>query len=203
MIIHSVEQGTPEWLKLRLGIPTASNASKLVQSDGRPSKSMEPFAQKLSGDLFAGRDIDAWEGNKYTERGHEVEDSARLSYQMSGGVVEQVGFITDDLTRYGCSPDGLVGEDGMLEIKCLPKKHIAAILYIQRNNRPPTDYIAQCQFQLLVTGRAWCDLYYYHDDLPTKTCRIIRDEAYMLKLTTAINACITERDNTLKLLETM
>jgi hypothetical protein len=203
VIVHPVDQNTDEWLKLRTGIPTASNASKLVQSDGRPSKSMVPYAQKLAGDLFAGKDLQPWAGNQYTEMGHLVEGQARLAYRMTDALVEEAGFCTDSLMRYGCSPDGLVGDNGLVEIKCLPKLHIAAILYIEANKRPPPDYIAQCQMQMLVTEREWCDLYYYHEELPTKTCRIVRDEKFQTSLMNQINACITERNNTLKLLEKM
>ena len=155
MKIHDVQQNTPEWLALRAGMPTASEAKKLVTSTGAASKSMPEYAQKLSGDLYAGKPIDAWEGNKYTERGHEVEDEARLAYAMRGGNIQQVGFITDDLQRWGCSPDSLVDDDGMLEIKCLPKQHIKALLYFKKHGKAPSEYIVQPQMQLLVAERKW------------------------------------------------
>jgi len=203
MIVHEVEQNTEAWNALRLGKPTASNAKKLVQADGRPSSSLVSFAQKLAGDLFAGYDMDAWEGNRYTDRGHEIEDEAAAAYGMRGCELTKVGFVTDDLLRYGASPDRLVDDDGILEIKCLPKNHIPAILRIQATGKPPPDYVSQCHFQMLVTDRKWCDLFYYSQALPTKVCRIMRDEDYLMKLTTGLNKCLAERKRTLDILENM
>lgn len=201
MIVHDVEQGTQEWLDLRLGIPTASNGSNLVTSRGDPSKSMMGYAHKLAGDKFAGEELNKWMGNQFTERGHEVEPAGRLSYEMLGYEVEQVGFITDDVGMCGCSPDSLVGDDGMLEIKCLPKKHIDFIDYYSRHKKAPSDYIVQCQFQLLVTGREWCDLYYYHGKLPCQVVRQHRNDKILTELTTQILLCFEERNRMLDIME--
>jgi len=138
VIVHDVAQGTDEWHALRAGLPTASEFSKLVTSKGEPSKSMTAYAMELAGELYAGRPLDAWEGNKYTERGHEIEHEARLAYAMRGEPVEEIGFVTDDEGLWGCSPDGLVGEYGMIEIKCLPKKHISVLLYFNTTVLPVT-----------------------------------------------------------------
>lgn len=203
MKVIDCQPGTPEWLSARTGIPTASNASKLITSTGAESKSLSAFANKLAGDIFAGKDIDAWEGNSCTQRGHAVEDEARLAYSMRGVPVEQVGFITDDIGLAGCSPDGLVGDDGMLEIKCLPKQHIKALLYFHKNGKAPTDYIAQCQMQMLVAERSYCDLNYYHPDLPSIVIRQYPDPKLVEPLKTALLRCIAERNLTTKILESM
>jgi putative phage-type endonuclease len=203
MIIHDVEQGSPEWHALRAGIPTASEASKLVTSTGKPSTSVEGYAMKLAGDLYAGHDIDAWEGNAFTARGHELEHEARLAYELENDAdVEQVGFITNDEMTYGASPDGLCGE-GLVEIKCLPKKHIAALVYFNKHGKAPPDYIAQIQFQLMVTGRVYCDLLYYHPDLPSLTIRVYPDDKLVKVLLEQLEKCLEIRDNTLEILETM
>jgi len=201
MIIHDVEQNTPEWLLLRSGMPTASEASQLVTSTGEPSKSMQGYAQQLAGDLYAGKPINAWEGNKYTERGHEIEDQARLAYAMRGGEITRPGFITDDLKRWGCSPDSLVDDDGMLEIKCLPKQHIKALLYFKKRGKAPPEYIVQPQMQMMVAERKWVDLFFYHPDLPSLTIRMVPDQKIMASLKSQLAACIAERNLTLKILE--
>ena len=202
MIIHDVEQNSDEWLAMRCTIPTASNASKLITSTGNPSKSMAGYAMELAGNKFAGKDINGWEGNIYTERGHEIEDNARSSYELINDVdVNEVGFITDDLESFGASPDGLVGEDGLLEIKCLPKNHIKTLMYFDKHGHCPPDYIAQTQMQLYVTGRKWCDLFFYHDSLPNLTLRQWADKAIFDALNEQIAQVNIERDRIFHILK--
>ena len=203
MIIHDCPQGSDEWHALRLSIPTASEGSKMVTSQGAPSKSMAGYAQKLAADMFAGRDTDAWAGNSYTDRGHEVEPEARMFYEMRGTPVQQVGFITDDLLMWGCSPDGLVGDDGLLEIKCLPKQHLKALLYYKANDKAPSDYIVQCQMQILITERKWCDLLYYSPDLPSFVIRQSPNKKIMDELHTQRTLLMNERRRVLNILESM
>ena len=202
MKIFDCQQGGDDWSTLRCAMPTASNASKLITSTGEPSKQMKAYAETLAGNMFAGKDINGWEGNSYTERGHEIEENARSAYEFQNDVeVEQVGFIADDLEQYGCSPDGLVNDDGLLEIKCLPRNHIKALLYYAKNKKPPTEYIPQCQMQLFVTGCDWVDLFYYHDNLPSLTIRIYPDKKLFAGLEVQLKAVIAERNiilNTLK-----
>lgn len=202
MIVHDVEQGSEEWHGLRAGMPTASEFSKLITSTGEPSKSMLAYAQKLAGDTYAGKDIDAWEGNKYTERGHEIEHEARLAYAMRGKEIDEVGFCTDDQVLWGCSPDGMVeGEMGLLEIKCLPKKHIGVLLYWDKHKKTPPDYIAQTQGQMLITGAEWCDLMFYHPELPSLVIRQEPDKKIQQGLIDQRDACLEERERVLKILE--
>lgn len=169
MIIHDVEQNSDEWLNLRCGMPTSSGASKLVTSTGAPSKSMLDYAEMLAGELYAGGTIDDFAGNKHTERGHELEDEALDYYSfITGNNVEKVGFITNDDLTAGSSPDGLVGNDGLVEVKCLGyKAHIKAIRYIKDKGKIPTTYIAQKQDQMLICERKWCDSIFYHPKLPS------------------------------------
>lgn len=203
MKIHNMEQGTPEWLEIRLGMPTASCADKLITPARRePSKSMKPYAQELAGDKFAGYVVSSWEGNQYTERGHEVEPEARSWYAMETDTpIQEVGFITHDTLECGCSPDGLVGDDGLVEIKCLPKNHIKALLVYKNSGKPPSDYIPQIHFQLLVTDRAWVDLVYYSPALPSISIRIERDKEMDTLLEKQIKACLEERDATYAMLQ--
>lgn len=201
MIVHDVEQNSEEWLKLRAGMPTASEASKLITSKGEPSKSMKEYAKKLAQDMYAGKPVDAWEGNKYTERGHEIEPESISSYEFIQDIdTAVVGFCTDDHQRYGASPDRFAGENGLVEAKCLPKKHIDALLYYKKFGKCPTERVAQVQFQLLVTGKEWCDVLFYHPDLPTLIIRQYPDEKIFAGIKGQIEACIDERDKILGIL---
>ena len=199
MIIHSCEQNSDAWLKLRSGLPTASCFSKLIQSNGSPSKSMKKYAQDLAGECFAGHPLDGWEGNKYTDQGLAVEEEARLYFSMlTGKETQQVGFITDDLEQYGCSPDSLVEDDEGLEIKCLPRLHIEKILYCKKNGRIPTDFVQQVQGSLFITGRKVWNLLFYHADLPKVIMRITPDEKVITGLKAQLTACLAERNLVLK-----
>ena len=184
MIIHDCLQGTDEWHQLRAGIPTASEFSRLVTSSGAVSDGLKDYALELAGQKYAGKVIDGFKGNKYTERGHELEPQARLDYEMENQVeTVQIGFVTNNLMQYGCSPDDLVGKQGSVEYKCKTgKEHIRALRYINRTGQPPTEYVAQPQGVMFVTGRKWCDLVFYHPDLPGKTIRIYPDKLFVKTL---------------------
>ena len=199
MIHHQFVQGTPEWFAARAGIPSASNFDKLITSTGEPSKSMPGYAITLAGEKFAGKPLDAWEGNAYTERGKLLEDDARQMYVFLNDVeLQRVGFITDDSGLYGCSPDSLIGDDGMLEIKCLKaENHIKAILYYKKHQKLPPDYVQQTQGQLLVVGRKWCDLFFFHPDLPRLCIRQTPDDVLHAALLLQINAVTVERERIL------
>lgn len=199
MIIHNMDQGTPEWFEVRAGLPTASEFSKLITSKGEASKSLSGYALTLAGELFAGKPLDAWQGNQWTDRGKELEDEARSTYEFTHSArVEQVGFITDDARRCGASPDGLVGDDGMSEIKCLKaENHIKALLYYKKNGRCPTDYVQQTQGQIMVAERQWVDLIFYHPDLPMLVIRQERDDSLIQSLQAQIDNVIAERDKIL------
>lgn len=172
IIYNDIEQGSPEWHRLRAGIPTSSCAKLLVTSLGKPSKSADTYALTLAGEKYAGEPLDAWEGNKWTDRGHELEDLAIADYELTNGVdVERVGFVTTDDGKAGSSPDGIVGK-GLVEVKCLKaENHIKAIMYIQKNGKVSSDYIAQIQDQMLVCEAGWVDSIFYHPSLPGIVCR--------------------------------
>lgn len=199
MIVHECAQGTAEWHSLRAGKPTASCFDKLITSTGEPSKSLAGYAITLAGEMYAGKSLDSWEGNGYTERGKLLEDEARLSYAFFHDVKPvQVGFVTDDSLLYGCSPDSFIGDDGMLEIKCLKaENHIKAIMYYRKHKKSPPDYVQQTQGQLLVCGRTWCDLYFYHPDLPALTIRQEPIKEVMEPLLDQIANVIREREKIL------
>jgi hypothetical protein len=205
MIIYdNIEQGSDEWHELRAGTPTSSEFSRLVTSKGVPSKSMPDYAIQLAADLYAGSPQDRWEGNKWTERGHEMEDAARAYYENSfdDREVTRVGYITDDDGRMGTSPDSLVDEDGLLEIKCLKAtRHIQALMYLQKNRRLPPDYVVQPIGQMLIAERDWCDVLFWHPELPAAIYRAEPDERIIINLRLQIEGCISERDRVIDVLQ--
>jgi hypothetical protein len=203
MIIHDLEQGTDEWHRLRAGMPTASEFSKLVTSKGEYSKSIDQYALTLAGELYAGKPLDRFDGNQWTERGHELEGQARSDYEFSNSVeVVQTGFVTDDDKTHGCSPDGFVNDDGLIEIKCLKaESHISAIIYHHKYKKCPPKYVQQTQGQMMVTGRKWCDLMFYHPDLPSLVIRQERDLKLFRALNDAIEVVIEDRNAALKIIE--
>lgn len=187
-------QGSDEWFAARAGRPTASNFSKMVTSKGTLSKSIDDYAITLAGDLFAGKPLEVWQGNQWTDRGHELEPCARTMYAFMHDVeVEEVGFIEGD--DWGCSPDGLIGNNGMLEIKCLkPENHIKMIMWAEKNNGCPTTYVQQVQGQMLVAGAEYCDLVFYHPDLPVLIIRNEPDPEIVKGLLEAKELILTKRD---------
>jgi hypothetical protein len=202
MILHDVPQRSPEWYALRVGLPTASEFSKIVTSKGESSKSAATYAITLAAELFAGKPVDAWEGNGWTERGREMENTALQLYEFARDVEPaRAGFVTDDAGAMGCSPDALIGDDGIVEVKCCKAEtHIKAILYHQKNGRCPTDYVQQTQGQLLICDRAWCDLIFYHPELPLLVIRQAPDRTVQEALLRDIPFVLRERDAVLSVL---
>lgn len=196
MIVHNCEQGSPEWFAIRAGKPSASCFDKLITSTGEVSKSLQGYAITLAGEKYAGKPLDAWEGNSYTERGKLLELEARTAYTfLHDAPVEQVGFVTDDNKEYGCSPDGLVETDGLVEFKCLKaENHIKALLYYGKHKKCQPDYVQQTQGQIMICNREWCDLMFYHPDLPKLVIRQHRNDALQVPLAVAIAEVIIERD---------
>lgn len=179
--IINCEQGTPEWYKVRLGNATASCFDKIITSTGEKSASFRDYAFQLASELLT-IEQDPFYQNEAMERGSELESDAREAYEEKFlEPVMQVGFILGD--GFGYSPDGLVGDDGLIEIKCPSQKVHAKYLH---GNKLPTEYRAQVQGGLLVSGRKWCDFISYHPNFikPTDLFvkRIYRDEDFIKKL---------------------
>jgi len=200
MIIHECEQGSDEWHALRAGMPTASEFSKLVTSKGATSKSAAGYAITLAGEMFAGKPLDAWEGNQWSEHGKELEDQAMAYYEFQNDEdITTAGFVTDDAEKMGCSPDGLIGEKGGVEFKCLKAEtHIKTIIYFQKNDRCPPDYIQQTQGQMMICGWEWCDLVFFHLELPCLVIRQLPDLNIQTALVAQIKKVCEERDEIFK-----
>ena len=173
MIVHDVEQGTDEWHQLRAGLATASEFSKLVTATGKASASVKPYARLLAVETLLNRTAEQFNGNWTTERGNALEPEARGYYEFTTGQeVKTVGFITNNAKTAGCSPDSLVGDKGLLEIKCPLEQQFINCFDDIHEGKCPSDYIIQVQAQIFISKREWCDLFLFHPDLPKKHVRV-------------------------------
>lgn len=182
--IFDCDQGTPEWHAARAGIVTASVFSTVLAQGrgGGPSETRKKLLYQLAAERITGEHVPTWNGNAHTERGKAMEDQVRDLYEAtSAHPVRQVGFIRRG--NIGASPDSLVGDDGLLEIKTkLPHLQIEAVMA----GVLPSEHVAQVQGQLLVTGRQWCDFRSYWPGLPQLRVRVYRDLAYLSTLNAAL-----------------
>jgi hypothetical protein len=171
-IYKDIPQGSPEWFEIRNRKMTASHA----QAIGNSGKGLESYIIDKMAAVYSCAETESI-SNKDTERGIELEQYSREMYELETGLaVEQVAFIEmDEYT--GCSPDGLVGEDGGVEIKCLnDTNHFRLIL----GGEIDSKYMWQIQMSLLVTGRTWWDYVSYNPNYKQSLIirRITKDEAY-------------------------
>lgn len=194
MIILDCEQGSYEWEQARLGIPTASAYSKiLTPSTLKLSKSAAPYRNQLLAEWLVGHSLDLTPQTAWMERGTEMEPEARAFYEMHHDcTVERVGFVLRDDGRTGGSPDGLVGDDGGLEIKC-PALH-THVDYLLNNSALADAYRVQVQGYLYLTGRAWWDIISYTPELPHVCVRIERDEVFAAALDQALADFLADLD---------
>ena len=176
MNIIKCNQYTAEWWDARRGIPTASEFSRIVTPKKWDfAKGSSTYAQELIAQLY-----DPFYGchdefmSTAMSNGSAMEPEARRYYEFSRGVqVEQVGFCLTDDGRFGCSPDGLVGEDGGLE--CKSPKPTTQIKWLLGGG-VPDEHLAQCHGCMYVTGRKWWDFLSYHPSIPHLLVRVERDE---------------------------
>jgi len=189
MIRLDMEQGSSEWHLARGGIPTASMFKSILSPTGKPSTSAKGYMNQLLADWKAGKPVDPWEGNKFTDIGTERESESRDLYQLlTDNEVTEVGFcFKDDDRLVGCSPDGLCGDDGLVEFKN-PKG--STLIGYMLDGKLPNNYIPQVQGQLWVTDRKWCHFLAYHPDVGHVMYRVERDEEYIKLLSEAVSKFI-------------
>jgi hypothetical protein len=151
---------------------------------------------KLAGEILSGTSEETYQ-NVAMLRGIELEAEARNLYKMINDVeVEEVGFCLSD--GYGCSPDGLVGKDGLIEIKCpIMSTHVEYLL----DGTLPSDYFQQTQGQLLVTGRKWCDFVSHYPAIKPLIIRVERDEVFIKKLESELKVFCSELNDIVKKLK--
>lgn len=180
-IVTGIEQGTPEWLALRLGIATCSELDcLLVSGKGESGFGVAAFTymDQLIGERITEEAAELPFQTRATMRGHELEGVARSLYESREGVAtHQVGIILNH--GIGYSPDSLVGADGLTEIKTkLPKFQVGVIL----SDEVPKEHVAQCQGGLWVSEREWIDFISYWPGMPLFVKRVYRDEAMIRKI---------------------
>lgn len=169
MEIHNMPQNTPEWLEARLGKITGSEVSCLFvkgKAEHGWGAGAITYAHRLASERITGK-LRASLQNQYTDWGDEYEPVAIEEYELrTFNLVDRVGFVELN-PRVGCSPDGLVDDDGIIEVKCPEKPE--EYMRMKMGGDIPKDYMHQVQFNLWVTDREWCDLIYYHPYFPGKS----------------------------------
>lgn len=175
------EQGSLDWMKARKGMLTASNVTKILTPTlkvANNDKTRAHFYSLLSERVedFIPENFESWD----MRRGKEDEVYARVLYSETYDAVKECGFITRELDGFtlGCSPDGLVGDDGMIEIKSRqPALQVKAIMLDMIEGRVPKDDMLQVQSGLLASGRKWCDYIVYSSGMRMASIRVTPDEA--------------------------
>jgi len=185
--IFDCAQNSPEWYECRRGIVTASRfADVLAKGQGITRRK---YLYTLAGEVLTGECAESFT-NQHMERGHEMEADAINLYAFDRELDPVVvGFMRRG--RAGCSPDRIVGTDGMVEVKSkLPHLQLEVL---ERGDLPP-EHKAQVQGQLWVSGRDWCDFVSYWPRLPLFVKRVERDEKYIATLAQAVADFVGELD---------
>lgn len=189
-------QGSDEWFAAKRGKITSSEFSKVLNKEtGRGL-----YMRKLVAERLTGITQDGYH-NDIMERGKEVEQQARIYYEeLNGYKVKDVGFVAKD-DYVGASPDGMVGDDGLAEIKCPNSTtHIDTLL----RGKMPTGYTPQVQGQMWVCDRKWCDFISFDPRLkkrPFFCIRVYRDEKYIMVLSAAVEQFKKELQEIIKQIE--
>jgi len=191
MIRHSHDQYSEEWWEARRGLPTASQFARIVTSKGEPSKQRTKYLYECAATRLTGIYKDSFTSAAMQE-GHDREAISRMIYAMEREVVvDEVGFCISDCGRWGASPDGLIGNDGLLELKN-PSAHTHLEYLIK--GKLPSAYVQQVQGELLVTGYSWADFCSYSPKLPLFIVRVEPDSGFLKKLEAALIEFCEELD---------
>lgn len=180
MKIITCEQYSPEWYAARLGIPTASALHKIITpAEFKPSKQSGDYMAELLSEWWMGHPVDTL-STAPMQRGSDLEAEAVAAFEFQFGLkTEPVGFMLNDEGTFGASPDRLVEDGSLLEVKCsLPKNHMNALL----SQKPEQDRMPQLLGQLYVSGAKLNRLWFYHPELPYVHIPVERDEANEAKI---------------------
>jgi putative phage-type endonuclease len=163
--MSEIIQGSPEWFAQRLGRVTASRVSDIIaKTKTGVSASRANYLAQLVAERLTGQAAETFKSGAM-QHGTETEPMARMAYEAETGLmVTEVAMIQHGtIEMAGASPDGLVGEDGLVEIKCPnTSTHIATLMA----DKAPSGYIPQMQWQMACTGRAWCDFVSFDPRMP-------------------------------------
>jgi hypothetical protein len=189
-VFEEIEQGSDAWRKLRAGLPTASEFHDVIAKVGPRGgipKGRQKLLWRLAGEIITGEPEDTYQ-NADMLRGHEREAEARDYYAFLYDVdPKRVAFIRNG--NCGASPDSLIGEEGLLEIKdAKPSVQIERLIA----GTLPSEHKAQCQGQLMVSGRRWVDFMSHSRGLPPFVTRVERDEKYIAELREGVDRFVAE-----------
>ena len=189
------QQRTTEWFAQRLGKVTASKVADVIaRTKSGYSASRENYLAQLVVERFTGTVAESY-SNAAMQWGTDQEPFARAAYEHATGVlVEECGFVLHpEISESGASPDGLVGDDGLIEIKC---PSTATMIETLLDDKIPGKYITQMQWQMACTGRAWCDFVCFDPRMPEGLQlyikRVDRDDAYIADLASEIRKFLAE-----------
>ena len=190
MHILNLEQGSDEWLKARLGKPTASRFGDIITPDkGDKSKTYTTYLYELLGELLSDGKDESFK-SEWMSRGNELEEQAREKYEFLKDVsVQTVGIIFNDELTIGASPDGLIGSNAGIEIKC-PKS--STIVKYMLEDRLPLVYKPQVQGNLWISEREYWDFIAYHPNTNMFIHRVYRDDEYIKKMAMYLNEFVDE-----------
>lgn len=195
MIKHyHVRQGSEEWLRLRMGRPTASEFERIItpkEWKRTKNEARRRYMIYLLTELMIGHPL-ATITTATMQHGHDWEPKARLAYSsITGADVLPAGFCTTDDGTAGASPDSFIGDDGSLEVKC-PEKPEIHVGYMEDPDTLVQEHFVQTQGQLYVTGRAWTDLISYHHGFEMVRVRIIPNPVFVERLHEEVTAFCSE-----------
>lgn len=187
MIVHGVRQGSLEWERLRLGIPTASRFHHIYQPSRRkPSKQRDVYLLELVDEYANQKREDPFE-SKWTRRGQELEPLAKFAYTMeTGSAIQNVGFVTRDDGLVGGSPDGLVSDDVVLEVK-VPSPQVFASY-----KKADPKHWCQTQGLLYVCERKTAHLWAFSDTDESRLFPIPRDDEWLADFVPCLNSFLAD-----------
>jgi putative phage-type endonuclease len=196
-IFKNLEQGTDEWKAARLGHVSASTVADVMskgKTAGSESETRKNYRLKIAAQRLTGDSGDGYT-NAAMEWGTEQEPFARMAYEAARNVmVDKTGFwLHSTIPWVGVSPDGLVNDDGLVEIKCPnTTTHLEWVFA----GKVPAKHVKQIQCQLWVMGRAWCDFVSYDPRLPERNrlfiVRVPRDDQLIAEMETEVVKFLAE-----------
>ena len=193
-----VEQQSAEWFTQRLGKVTASKISDVMaKTKSGYSATRKNYLMQLLCERLTGRKEESYT-NASMHRGTELEPQARSHYEaLSGVMVEESGFVPHPTIKMsGASPDGLVGVDGLVEIKC---PNTAQHVDFLRTGQIDTGYQLQMLFQMMCTNRKWCDFVSYDDRMPIelqyKCVRFYFNSERAIEISKEVSCFLAELDS--------
>jgi putative phage-type endonuclease len=198
--VPDIEQGSPEWFAARLGRVTASRVSDVVAKTKTGwGASRQNYLAQLVAERLTGETADSYT-NAAMQWGIDTEPQARAAYEfLRDADVTEIGFaIHPTIPMAGASPDGLIGDDGLIEIKC---PNTATHINTLRTDSIPAKYTTQMLFQMACTGRQWCDFASFDPRMPADlqlfVRRFQRDDKQVEILESAVDEFLTEVDKTI------